>query len=129
MTATRDASGKFLPGQSGNPKGRKRAPSFRHVVIASIGEAEVDTDLLAVYRAMVNKALEGDVPAARLLLDRLTTSDPMQLELLGDPDAEVGPPMPPLADMHTGLKAMMKLLEEVTGNSDESTPSDAREGA
>jgi len=67
-TAERDAFGRFLPGQSGNPAGkapgtRNRATGLRAVL--RDGEHE------AMARIVVERALGGDPVAARFLVDRL----------------------------------------------------------
>ena len=57
--------GPWQKGESGNPKGRKPGTGEIAKLRAAIGERV--PDLLA---AMMSKALEGDVGAARLLLER-----------------------------------------------------------
>jgi hypothetical protein len=63
--AARDASGRFLPGRSGNPAGKKpgtrnRATEIREMLAA--GEE------MAVARTVIDKAKSGDAVAARFLL-------------------------------------------------------------
>jgi hypothetical protein len=58
---------KFLPGQSGNPAGKKPGTlslpgKLRAALGAEAGE---------ILEAMVAKAKEGDIAAARLILDRV----------------------------------------------------------
>lgn len=65
MTEAKKKRGSWKPGQSGNPAGRKPGTGEVAQIRASI--AERVPELLA---AMMAKALEGDVGAARLLLER-----------------------------------------------------------
>jgi len=65
MTEVKKKRGTWKPGQSGNPAGRKPGTGEVAQIRASI--AERVPELLA---AMMTKALEGDVGAARLLLER-----------------------------------------------------------
>jgi len=57
--------GRWKPGESGNPKGRK--PGTGEVAKIRAAIADLVPDLVA---AMMARALEGDVGAARLLLER-----------------------------------------------------------
>ena len=65
MTEAKKKRGSWKPGQSGNPAGRPPGLGEIGKLRAAIGERV--PELLA---AMMNKALEGDVGAARLLLER-----------------------------------------------------------
>lgn len=65
MTEPKKKRGSWKPGQSGNPAGRK--PGTGEVAQIRAAIAERVPELLA---AMMTKALEGDVGAARLLLER-----------------------------------------------------------
>ena len=60
--------GKFKPGQSGNPAGKP--PGTRHKVTRAI-EALLEGQHEALTQKAVKKALEGDMTAMRLCLDRL----------------------------------------------------------
>ena len=63
-SSARDESGRFLPGQSGNPAGKRPGTKNRATLMAE-GEAE------ALLRLVVEKALAGDGVAARFLLGRI----------------------------------------------------------
>lgn len=63
--ATKKPNNGWKPGQSGNPKGRKPGTGEVAKLRASIAERVPD-----LLKAMINKALKGDVGAARLLLER-----------------------------------------------------------
>lgn len=65
MTEPKKKRGSWKPGQSGNPAGRPPGVGEIGKLRAAIGERV--PELLA---AMMDKALEGDVGAARLLLER-----------------------------------------------------------
>jgi len=58
---------KYLPGQSGNPSGRPRGSKNRSTVLMESFEADLPA-LLAVSK---EKALQGDMTAMRILLDRI----------------------------------------------------------
>jgi hypothetical protein len=80
----------WKPGQSGNPKGRK--PGTSEVARLRAAIADRVPELL---EAMLHRALEGDVGAARLLLERavapLKSVDPAQaLALPGETLTERG---------------------------------------
>ena len=82
--STKKKGGPWLKGQSGNPLGRKRGTGKLDKLRAAIGERV--PELLA---AMMEKALEGDVGAARLLLERAIPplkgiEQPVELSLPND---------------------------------------------
>ena len=67
-TPTRAASGRFLPGRSGNPAGRPPGSRNRSsLLIEQIDEAES----AAIVKAVVDRALSGHWPAQRACLTRL----------------------------------------------------------
>lgn len=73
----RDESGKFLKGQSGNPKGRpKVGETLAELVRGSLEKVIIDDDgnsttrLNIIINSLVQKASEGDVKAGEVLLDR-----------------------------------------------------------
>jgi len=65
MTEVKKKRGTWKPGQSGNPAGRKPGTGEVAQIRASIAERVPE-----LLEAMMIKALEGDVGAARLLLER-----------------------------------------------------------
>jgi hypothetical protein len=66
--AARDGNGRFLPGQSGNPAGKK--PGTRNRATA-LRAALADGEEKAAARIVIDKALSGDAVAARFIVDRL----------------------------------------------------------
>lgn len=67
--ADRDARGRFTKGNSGGP-GRPPAASV-HEHRAALVNAVTPNDVKRVVRVLLDKALSGDIQAARILLDRL----------------------------------------------------------
>ncbi|MDB5408751.1 MAG: hypothetical protein JWL84_3663, partial [Rhodospirillales bacterium] len=65
----RDSSGRFTPGTSGNPAGKRPGTRNRKTVLA---EALRDGEDTAVARVVIDKALAGDTVAARFLLGLLS---------------------------------------------------------
>jgi hypothetical protein len=69
QTAMRDAYGRFMPGNSGNPAGKKPGTRNRATVLR---EALAEGEDIATARIIIDKALAGDAVAARFIVDRLT---------------------------------------------------------
>src|SRR5258708_39540754 len=67
-TLPRDANGRFVPGQSGNPAGKKPGTRNRATVLR---EALADGEDVAAARIVIVKALAGNAVAARFIIDRL----------------------------------------------------------
>jgi vacuolar-type H+-ATPase subunit D/Vma8 len=67
--ATTNQSGRWKPGQSGNPHGRRPGTSQTQKLRQAI-EAHIPS----IVARLVEKAKEGDVSAARLLLERTVPS-------------------------------------------------------
>ena len=67
--ADRDARGRFAPGNSGGP-GRPPAASV-HEHRAALVAAVSPADIQRVAKMLVDKALAGDIGAAKLLFERL----------------------------------------------------------
>ncbi len=66
--ANRDANGRFLPGRSGNPSGKRPGTRNRATLIRAALDAD---DEMAVARSVIDKAKSGDGVAARFLLGLL----------------------------------------------------------
>jgi hypothetical protein len=66
--ALRDANGRFIPGHSGNPAGKKAGTRNRATVLR---EALADGEDTAAARIVIDKALSGDAVAARFIVGRL----------------------------------------------------------
>lgn len=72
----RSPDGKFLPGKSGNPRGRpkgtkNRITELREEMELALREGLNPDVLKAVLASMVTEALEGNVTAAKLILDKV----------------------------------------------------------
>ena len=65
----RDSRGRFVKGHAGGP-GRPPAASV-HEHRAALVNAVTPDDIRAVARMLVDKALAGDIGAAKLLMERL----------------------------------------------------------
>src|SRR5216684_948505 len=65
----RDTNGRFVPGRSGNPAGKKPGTRNRATVLR---EALADGEDIAAARIVIDKALAGDAVAARFIVDRLS---------------------------------------------------------
>jgi hypothetical protein len=68
-TPSRDANGRFLPGQSGNPAGKQPGTRNRATLLREALRGDEDK---RVARIVIDRALAGDAVAARFLLDRLS---------------------------------------------------------
>lgn len=119
---TRSSTGQFLPGHSGNPAGRPRgsrnSPRLR-----------LDDDIASITGVIVGKALDGDVAAAKLLLDRIfprlrSTAAPITVDLPRDasplPMAEsvlraalVGEISPDIAAQLVGIASQISRMTEL----------------
>src|SRR6266446_8673441 len=64
----RDARGRFVPGQAGNPAGKLPGTCNRATLLKAALDSE---DGPAMARIVIDKALAGDVVTARFCLDRL----------------------------------------------------------
>jgi hypothetical protein len=79
--ARRDANGRFVAGQSGNPAGKRPGTRNRASVLR---EALGDGEDIAAARIVIDKALSGDMVAARFVVGRLEPrprSRPIELDL------------------------------------------------
>jgi hypothetical protein len=68
LSSTRDAHGRFVPGHSGNPLGKKPGTRNRATVLH---EALAEGEDIAAARIVIDKALAGDQVAARFVVGRL----------------------------------------------------------
>src|SRR5258708_1418292 len=68
MTSERDANGRFVPGQSGNPAGK--TPGTRNRATA-LREALRDGEDSGVARVIIDKALAGNAVMARFVIGLL----------------------------------------------------------
>lgn len=64
----RKQGGQFRPGQSGNPAGKPKGARHRATEMV---EALLSGEAGEIARAVVEKAKEGDMTAARIVLDRI----------------------------------------------------------
>ena len=79
--ALRDANGRFVAGYSGNPSGKKPGTRNRATVLR---EALGDGEDIAAARIVIDKALSGDMVAARFVVGRLEPRPrgrPIELDL------------------------------------------------
>jgi hypothetical protein len=83
-TATRDGRGRFLPGQSGNPAGKK--PGTQNHATRLL-QWLADTEEAQAMRALIAQAIKGNVAALRILLDRIDPKPRGPAITLALPDA------------------------------------------
>ncbi len=97
--------GRFKPGQSGNPAGRP--PGARNRATLAV-EALLDGDAEALTRKAVDLALDGDVTALRLCLERICPprrDRPMSFAL---------PPLETAADAPKAIAAIVAAVADGT---------------
>lgn len=92
---------RFKPGQSGNPKGK--APGTRNAALVALDKIGLDS-AQALLQTVIKKALDGDMLAARILLDRAW---PVRK---GRPVTFTLPPTETAADV---VQSLARLLEAV----------------
>jgi Family of unknown function (DUF5681) len=68
LSSARDAHGRFVPGRSGNPCGKKPGTRNRATLLR---EALEEGEDIAAARIVIDKALAGDQVAARFVVGRL----------------------------------------------------------
>lgn len=110
-TTGRKQGGRFAPGVSGNPDGRPAGA--RHKTTRAI-EALLDKEHEALTRKAIEKALEGDMIALRLCLDRL--APPRK-------DAPVSIALPAVRSAADAVEASAAILASVAAG--EITPDEA----
>ena len=91
----------FKPGQSGNPAGRREGSRNKASLMA---EKLMEGDTEGVIRAVIEKAKDGDMQAAKLILDRvvpLRKGRPIQIAL------------PDMGDSTDVVKALSAMLQAV----------------
>ncbi|MFG6625004.1 DUF5681 domain-containing protein [Sulfitobacter sp. 1A12056] len=96
-TEGRNADGTFAPGNPGKPKGS------RHKVTQAI-EAMLEGQQEALTQAAIDKALEGDVTALRLCLDRIAPARK---------DAPVSFALPEIETAEDAAKAARAILKAI----------------
>src|SRR3982074_1480296 len=79
----RDGNGRFVPGQSGNPKGKAPGTRNRATVLRGLMR---DGDEDAVGRVLIDRALGGDPVAARFLIEGLNPKPRQRTITLDLPD-------------------------------------------
>ena len=87
MRQQRGSGRQFKPGQSGNPAGRPRGS--RNATTLAV-EALLEGEAEAITRRVVNAALDGDMTAIKLVMDRVAParkSRPIQIDLPPATDA------------------------------------------
>lgn len=80
---------KFVKGQSGNPGGRKKKELTIALesVLAEKDPATKKTKMVLVARALVDKAIDGDVPAIKEIWERLEGK--VAQAVVGDPEQPI----------------------------------------
>ncbi len=111
-TASRDGRGRFAPGQSGNPAGR-RPGSRNHATL--LRERLQDGDDELAVRVLMDRVRAGDGVAARFVADRLFPKLRERQIDLGLPPPEDGTPIGALLERAVWLMASGELtIDEAT---------------
>jgi hypothetical protein len=103
--------GRFKPGQSGNPAGKR--PGTRHRTTLAI-EALLEGQHEKLTKVAIDKALEGDMVAMRLCLDRIAPTRK---------DSPIAFDLPPITTAADTVTASSSLLSAVAAG--EVTPDEA----
>jgi hypothetical protein len=109
-SAERDFRGYWRPGVSGNPRGRKKGA--RHPVTI-LAERMLQSDAEDVVRAVIKAAKEGDMAAAKLVLERICPvrkGAPVMFDI---------PELITAADLPSAVAAVTKAVAEGTLSPDE----------
>jgi hypothetical protein len=99
--AGRLQGGRFVPGVSGNPAGKK--PGTRHRA-TRLAEKLMSRDIEGVVRSVITAALDGDMQACKIVLDRIAPpcrGRPVRLGL---------PPIVGAADLVKALAAVAEAM-------------------
>lgn len=94
QTAGRDSRGRFQPGQSGNPAGKPPGTKNRATLLQ---DALRDGEVAAALRVIIDKAVAGNVAAARFVLDGIAPKPRGRAIDLGLPEDA------PIAEAHRAL--------------------------
>jgi hypothetical protein len=106
-------TGRFQKGQSGNPAGKPRGARHATTVLA---EKLMHDDAKEVVKAVIGAAKSGDMPAARLILERIAPARK---------DRPINFDMPAIDTVSDLPKATNAIIEAVSKG--EITPSEASE--
>ena len=87
----RDGQGRFVPGKSGNPKGKPPGtPNRATVMKAALVEALTGGEIEVAARVIIDRAVNGDVTSAKFLIGRIDPKPrgrPIELMLPEDAQA------------------------------------------
>lgn len=85
------SGGTWLPGQSGNPKGRPRKElcitDHLRRILAEVGPDGESTHAEMLARTLVNQAIKGDYRSIREVMDRVEGRTVQQMEFVNPPVA------------------------------------------
>ena len=70
-TTSKKKTSKFQKGKSGNPNGRPKGKPNKSTELARKFQGALENDALEVIQAILTKAKEGDMTAAKMVLDRI----------------------------------------------------------
>lgn len=81
----RSSSGQFVKGASGNPKGRpkgakNRITELKEAAELALREAVDPETIKRIFQSMAAEALDGNVQAAKLILDKFVTNAKVEQE-------------------------------------------------
>ena len=76
----RGNDGRFLPGHKGGPGRPRGSVNFASAIRQRLGDKKVDDAIVECFVALLEKAKERDVPAIKLLLERLCDNGAEKVE-------------------------------------------------